>query len=161
MLGQLIKSLTPELIIKAIQDNPEIIRSTLFKFDATKAIAKALNTDQQICISNNGRLINSFLESEEGKTAISILAEEFCGFVTKVRIRMEEKIAAETKAEQDAKTAEIEKTNAFNASIIKAQEEAEMRINMEKQIRREMEERMDREIEARILARTPTLRKAA
>lgn len=161
MLSQLIKSLTPELIIKAVQDNPDIIRATLFKFDTTKLLAKALTTEQQICISNNGKLINNFLDCEEGKAAIGLLAEEFSLFVDNVKIRVEEKIAIATKAAEDAALADIARTKDLEESITKAQEEVSLRTSLEKQIRREMEERMDREIEARISARMPALKLAA
>lgn len=120
MLNQLLSVMTPELIIHAIKQNPKVIIETLQKFDTFKLLGSSLTEQQQITISNNVGLVNDFLKSQEGKTAIGLWADEFTNFVEKIRIatgaepvkvetpeeielRIRQKVEAEIRAELAAK----------------------------------------------------------
>ena len=86
MLTQLLQVMSPDLIIHAVKQNPKIVIETLQKFDTFKLLGSSLTEQQQIVISNNVALVNDFLRSQEGKTAIGLWADEFSEFVEKVRI---------------------------------------------------------------------------
>ncbi len=81
MLNQLLKVMTPDMIIEAIKGNPIIVMETLQKFDTFKLLGQALTPDLQVVLSNNGRLINPYLSSSEGVSAIKVWAEGFSTFV--------------------------------------------------------------------------------
>lgn len=112
MLTQLLSVMTPDLIIHAIKQNPKVVMETLQKFDTFKLLGRSLTEKQQIVISNNAALVNDFLASEEGRTAIGLWADEFSLFVEKVRkstgaepvvVESPQQLEARIRAEVEAK----------------------------------------------------------
>ena len=81
MLVDLLRVVTPEMLVNAIKSNPTVVQTALLKLDAYIAFGKALTTEQQICISSNLGLITDYFNTEAGKDSISLLAEEFVKFV--------------------------------------------------------------------------------
>lgn len=81
MLADLLKVITPEMLVAAIKSNPMVIQSALQKFEAYNSFGQALTVDQQICVSNNLHKLDDFFKSEGGKSSLGILAEEFQRFV--------------------------------------------------------------------------------
>lgn len=81
MLADLLKVITPDMLVSAIKSNPIVIQSALQKFEAYKSFGQALTVDQQICVSNNLDKLDLFFKSEQGKSSLGILAEEFQRFV--------------------------------------------------------------------------------
>lgn len=77
MLESIIKSLTPDLVVSAIQANPMLVTQVLQKFDAFIAFGQALTTDQQLYLSQNIGKLGVFLKEPDVKEAIGILAEAF------------------------------------------------------------------------------------
>lgn len=83
MIEGLLKALTPEMVVHAVRTNQSLVMDTLHKFDEYKSFGRALNTDQQICISNNLDKVNEFFLSYDGQATIRMLAEEFVKFCSK------------------------------------------------------------------------------
>jgi len=83
MLAELLKALTPEMLVHAIKTNQVPIMMALQKFDAYNSFGAALSVEQQMCISSNLPKINDFFLSKDGKDALSILAEGFMTFCSK------------------------------------------------------------------------------
>lgn len=81
MLADLLKVITPEMLVDAVRRNPVAVLSALQKFDTYVSFGQALTVDQQVCLSMNLTKVNDFLKSEQGKTSLSMLAEEFVNFV--------------------------------------------------------------------------------
>lgn len=81
MLADLLKVITPEMLVDAVRKNPVAVLSALQKFDTYVSFGQALTVDQQVCLSMNLNKVNDFLRSEQGKTSLSLLAEEFMKFV--------------------------------------------------------------------------------
>lgn len=81
MLADLLKVITPEMLVDAVRRNPVAVLSALQKFDTYVSFGQALTVDQQVCLSMNLTKVNDFLKSEQGKTSLSMLAEEFVDFV--------------------------------------------------------------------------------
>lgn len=127
MFTQLLRILTPELIIQAVKDNPKVILETLHKFDTFKLIGSSLNTDQQIALSNNTALVNNFLASESSKAAISTWADEFTIFIQGLQTEATAKIEAEASALALA-----------NKAATEVAAKQELRSQMEAEIREEI-----------------------
>lgn len=147
MLNQLLQIMTPELIIQAIKANPKVIIDTLQKFDTFKLLGQSLTMEQQVVLSNNTALMNGFLASQEGKTAVGIWAEEFTYYVknfnTKKAISSAEALEAETdriKTEETTKAREAMEAQIRTemAGKIKADIEAEARAEITKKVRDEI-----------------------
>lgn len=83
MLDQLLRMVTPDQILSAIKNNPTVIPLVLQRSETYLALGKALTNNQQIIISNNIDKLKDFMETEEAKDYISIIAEDFCKFCTK------------------------------------------------------------------------------
>lgn len=77
MLEDIIKAITPDLVINTIQKNPLLVSQVLHKFDAFIALGQALNTQQQIYLSQNISKLSMFLKEPDVKEAIGILADAF------------------------------------------------------------------------------------
>jgi len=81
MLADLLKVISPEMLVDAVRKNPVAVLSALQKFDTYVSFGQALTVDQQVCLSMNLTKVNDFIKSEQGKTSLSLLAEEFMNFV--------------------------------------------------------------------------------
>jgi hypothetical protein len=81
MLADLLKVITPEMLVQAVRSNPVAVLSALQKFDTYVSFGQALTVDQQVCLSMNLTKVNDFIKSEQGKTSLSMLAEEFVAYV--------------------------------------------------------------------------------
>jgi len=69
------------MLVDAVRKNPVAVLSALQKFDTYVSFGQALTVDQQVCLSMNLNKVNEFLKSEQGKTSLSVLAEEFVAYV--------------------------------------------------------------------------------
>ena len=83
MLAELMKSVTPDMLVTAVKNNPGVVLGMLQKFETYIAFGNALTLDQQLCISANLNKVTEFLKSDVGKSSLSVVAEEFVGFVKK------------------------------------------------------------------------------
>lgn len=81
MFSQILKILTPEIILQAVKENPQLILETLHKFETFKLLGNSLNNDQQMVLSKYPGLVNSFLATESSKESIRTWADEFTKFV--------------------------------------------------------------------------------
>lgn len=81
MLADLLRIITPDTLAAAIKSNPTVIQLALQKFDAYNSFGNALSNNQQLVISNNLNKVDAFFKSEQGKTSLGLLAEEFVDFV--------------------------------------------------------------------------------
>lgn len=81
MLADLLKVITPDMLVDAVRKNPVAVLSALQKFDTYISFGQALTVDQQVCLSMNLNKVNDFIRSEQGKTSLSLLAEEFMSYV--------------------------------------------------------------------------------
>lgn len=84
MLDQVLKSLTPDFIVSTIKANPQLVPSVLQKFEAFKVFSNALDTKQQVYISNNMDKLALFFQEKDVKEAIGILADAFITKTTSV-----------------------------------------------------------------------------
>lgn len=126
------------MIIHAIKSNPKVILDTVQKFDTFKLLGSSLSSEQQVVLSNNAPLLNDFLRSEAGRTAIYLWAEEFCTFVNKWKATVTTKEDEITKKEIEAK--------------IKSEVEARVRKEIEERVRKEIESSAVTEIQDKIKA---------
>lgn len=83
MLAELMKSVTPDMLVTAVKNNPGVVLGMLQKFETYIAFGNALTLDQQLCISANLNKVTEFLKSDVGKSSLSVVAEEFVDFVKK------------------------------------------------------------------------------
>ena len=81
MVTDLMKLINPEILITLMRSNPELVLSTLQKFDAFVAFGAALNPQQQMLVSKNLSKVADFFKSEPGKAAIGVLVDEFKQYV--------------------------------------------------------------------------------
>ena len=81
MLADLLKVITPDMLVDAVRRNPVVVLSALQKFDTYVSFGQALTVDQQVCLSMNLNKVYDFIKSEQGKTSLSMLAEEFMAYV--------------------------------------------------------------------------------
>lgn len=81
MLADLLDIIAPDALATAFKDNPVVIMNALSKLETYRSFGSLLTEQQQICISNNLNKLNDFFKSENGKEAVSILAEEFVNFI--------------------------------------------------------------------------------
>lgn len=77
MLQQLIKTMSPDILAKIVQNNPSLMPTILTKFEAFVAFSQALTNEQQLYISANLDKLAGFFKDNEVKEAISIVAEAF------------------------------------------------------------------------------------
>lgn len=122
MLSQLMNVITPDQLLIALQANPRVFIQAIQKFDTAKLMSDALSDSQRAVLTENATLINDFLQSEQGRTAIYLWADEFCTFV------------------QTSKTPE------------RAQIEARIRTEIEQKVRSELEEKIRKEMSASAVA---------
>lgn len=80
MLADLLKIVTPDMLVTAMKSNPKAIQMALQKFEAYSSLGAALTVQQQVCISSNLNKLDNFFKSDKGKTCLSLLAEEFVLF---------------------------------------------------------------------------------
>lgn len=143
MLNNLLKVLTPDLILQAIRDNPKLVLEVLQKFDTFRLLGESLTPELQIVLSNNGRLVNEYLASADGKAAARLWAEGFAEFVTNTKRKQQELI--------DAQNAEKTKI-ALASTIIEEKHardilEAKIRKDLEVKLRVEIEDKLRKELE--------------
>lgn len=81
MLADLLKIITPDTLSHALRSNPAVVMEALTKLETYNSFGSALTVDQQLCVSKNIDKLNAFFKSDQGKIAVSILAEEFTKFV--------------------------------------------------------------------------------
>jgi hypothetical protein len=77
MLSNLLKIVTPDAIATAIRENPVIIKMSLQKFDTYTAFGQALETSQQVFLSNNLDKLSEFFKTETGKQSLQNLIQRF------------------------------------------------------------------------------------
>lgn len=130
MFTQILKILTPELIIQAVKDNPKVIVETLHKFDTFKLIGASLTESQQLVLSGNTSMVNKYLATDTSKAAIRVWAEGFCDFIRGL---------------EAAKVAEI-------AKVTEIDEKEELRLKM----RAELEAEIRNEIRNEVRSISPT-----
>jgi hypothetical protein len=81
MLENLLKSVSPEVLATAIRNNPALVISTLQHTGVFVTIGQALSNTQQMCISNNINKLEEYFKTKEGKSSLSMMANEFAEFV--------------------------------------------------------------------------------
>ena len=81
MLADLLRSVTPEQLLHALRTNQTVVQMALHKIEAYRAFGQAITPEQQLYISSNLNELGSFFKSQEGRDAISILAQEFVDFI--------------------------------------------------------------------------------
>jgi hypothetical protein len=81
MVNNLLKLITPDILVQYIKANPRLVIDTFNRFEAFNTFTNALSTEQQVSISNNLHRIHEFVKSETGKDMISITVDEFTKFV--------------------------------------------------------------------------------
>lgn len=124
MFTQILKILTPELIIQAVKDNPKVIVETLHKFDTFKLIGASLTETQQLCLSSNTALVNKYLGTETSRAGLRVWAEGFVEYI---------------KALNEAKEIEI-------AKVAKIDEKEELRLKMRAELEAEIRNEIRNEI---------------
>lgn len=81
MLDSLLKSVSPEVLATVIKNNPDIVISTLQRTGIFVTIGQALSNTQQLCISANIGKLEDYFRTKEGKSSLSLMANEFAEFV--------------------------------------------------------------------------------
>ena len=81
MLENLLKSVSPEVLANLIKSNPEIVIATLQRTGIFVTIGQALSNAQQICISANISKLDDYFKTKEGRSSLSLMANEFAEFV--------------------------------------------------------------------------------
>ena len=95
MLEQMIKNMSPDLIVQAIQSNPTVVPKIPHKFEAFVALGQALTPEQQVYISGNINKLAEFFRDKEVKEALGILADAFAK-KTQEPVLAPTKVAAKT-----------------------------------------------------------------
>lgn len=129
MLSQLLKISTPDLILQAIKDNPTVVLEVLQRFDTFRLLGQSLTPDLQVVLSNNGRLVNEYLASEDGKAAARLWAEGFSEFVLLSK-KASQTLAAKVTDTQDNLELKIRK-----------ELEIKIRAELEEKIRKELSDK--------------------
>jgi hypothetical protein len=80
MLDDLLKSISPDVLVHAIRSNPLVVQATLHKFVAYRAFGNALNETQQLNLSSNLNKLGDFFKSDAGKEVANLFGEEFITF---------------------------------------------------------------------------------
>lgn len=84
MLEQLLKLISPQMIMPNINSNMAQAQKMLSLFENTyQSFGKTLTQPQQVFISKNLDKMDAYFKSETGKQAVSMLVEEFETFVKK------------------------------------------------------------------------------
>ena len=81
MLENLLKSVSPDVLATVIRNNPAIVISTLQRTGVFVTIGQALSNTQQMCISNNINRLEDYFKTKEGKSSLSMMANEFAEFI--------------------------------------------------------------------------------
>jgi hypothetical protein len=81
MLENLLKSVSPEVLATVIRNNPDIVISTLQRTGVFMTIGAALSNTQQLCVSNNYSKLDEYFKTKEGKSSLSMMANEFAEFL--------------------------------------------------------------------------------
>lgn len=81
MLDSLLKSVSPEVLATVIKNNPDIVIATLQRTGIFVTIGQALTNAQQMCISANINKLEDYFKTKEGKSSLSLMANEFAEFV--------------------------------------------------------------------------------
>ena len=81
MLDNLLKSVSPDVLATVIRNNPDIVISTLQRTGVFMTIGQALSNTQQLCVSNNYSKLNEYFKTKEGKSSLSMMANEFAEFL--------------------------------------------------------------------------------
>ena len=81
MLTDLLRIITPDALASAIRANPKVVQSALQKFESYASLGQAMTVQQQVCVSNNLNKLNTFFKTDNGKTAVNDLAEQFVRYV--------------------------------------------------------------------------------
>ena len=81
MLDNLLKSVSPEILATIFKNNPEMVISTLQRTGIFITIGQALSNVQQLCISNNYTRLDEYFKTKEGRSSLSMMANEFAEFV--------------------------------------------------------------------------------
>lgn len=81
MLDNLLKSISPEILANVIKNNPAIVVATLQHTGVFVTIGQALTNTQQLCISANINRLEDYFKTKEGRSSLSLMANEFAEFV--------------------------------------------------------------------------------
>ena len=81
MLTDLLRIITPDALASAIRANPKVVQSALQKFESYASLGQAMTVQQQVCVSNNLNKLNTFFKTDNGKSAVNDLAEQFVRYV--------------------------------------------------------------------------------
>lgn len=81
MLDNLLKSVSPEVLASVIKSNPDIVIATLQRTGIFVTIGQALSNTQQMCISANINKLEDYFKTREGRSSLSLMANEFAEFV--------------------------------------------------------------------------------
>ena len=81
MLDNLLKSVSPDVLATVIRNNPDIVISTLQRTGVFMTIGQALSNTQQLCVSNNYGKLNEYFKTKEGRSSLSMMANEFAEFL--------------------------------------------------------------------------------
>lgn len=81
MLENLLKSVSPDVLATVIRNNPALVISTLQRTGVFVTIGQALSNTQQLCISNNIGKLEEYFKTKEGKSSLSMMANEFAEFI--------------------------------------------------------------------------------
>jgi hypothetical protein len=132
MLSQLLKILTPEVIIQAIKDNPKLIMETIQRFETFKLVGSSLTPELQILVSTNIGAINEYLATAEGRSGTKQWAEGFSAYITKLK--------------EAASAAASAKLTSETATSIHAEVTAQIRAELEAKLRKELEDKIRAEM---------------
>lgn len=81
MLDNLLKSVSPEILATVFKNNPEMVIATLQRTGIFVTIGQALSNVQQMCISSNYARLDEYFKTKEGRSSLSMMANEFAEFV--------------------------------------------------------------------------------
>lgn len=81
MLDNLLKSISPDVLATVIRNNPAIVISTLQRTGIFVTIGQALSNTQQLCVSNNFQKLEEYFKTKEGRSSLSMMANEFSEFI--------------------------------------------------------------------------------
>lgn len=80
-MTQILKTISPDVIVELIQSNPELFIGLLQKTRTFNIVGGNLTEAQQMLVSTHALRINDFLSSERGQAVIVHVAGEFESFI--------------------------------------------------------------------------------
>jgi hypothetical protein len=81
MIENFLKSISPEILASVVKSNPTLVLQTIQRTGIFITIGQALSNTQQLCVSSNIDKLEDYFKTKEGKSSLSLIANEFAEFV--------------------------------------------------------------------------------